>query len=224
MNPPQVYMCSPSCTPVFLPGESHGRRSLVGYSPWGCKESDTTELQILVPNLVLKFIFILMKCDSVSCRFSGALPEILPCCLTGSVGSHDVWWRVIVVIYSCVSCPPPICSPHNSHWTKNANLIISFPSLTLQSVLYFYNKTWKPYHVLLGFAWSDPSSRTPNTLTCFCCSLMGLAAPRLSGPTARVFTVQNVFPLVISYSPTRSQFASPPSWLLTRLLHLSLPH
>ena len=30
-------------TPVFLPGESHGQRSLVGYSPQGRKESDTTE-------------------------------------------------------------------------------------------------------------------------------------------------------------------------------------
>ena len=30
-------------TPVFLPGESHGWRSLVGYSPWGRKESDMTE-------------------------------------------------------------------------------------------------------------------------------------------------------------------------------------
>ena len=29
--------------PVFLPGESHGQRSLVGSSPWGPKESDTTE-------------------------------------------------------------------------------------------------------------------------------------------------------------------------------------
>ena len=29
--------------PVFLPGKSHGQRSLVGYSPWGCKELDTTE-------------------------------------------------------------------------------------------------------------------------------------------------------------------------------------
>ena len=28
-------------TPVFLPGESHGQRSLVGCSPWGCKEMDT---------------------------------------------------------------------------------------------------------------------------------------------------------------------------------------
>ena len=30
-------------TPVFLPGESCGQRTLVGYSPWGCKESDTTK-------------------------------------------------------------------------------------------------------------------------------------------------------------------------------------
>ena len=31
-------------TPVFLPGELHGQRSLAGYSPWGRKELDTTEL------------------------------------------------------------------------------------------------------------------------------------------------------------------------------------
>ena len=30
-------------TPIFLPGESHGQRSLVGHSPQGGKESDTTE-------------------------------------------------------------------------------------------------------------------------------------------------------------------------------------
>ena len=45
-------VCSNSCplqrrqwhpTPVLLPGESHGRRSLVGYSPWGRKKLDTTE-------------------------------------------------------------------------------------------------------------------------------------------------------------------------------------
>ena len=30
-------------TPVLLPGKSHGQRSLVGCSPWGCTESDTTE-------------------------------------------------------------------------------------------------------------------------------------------------------------------------------------
>ena len=30
-------------TPVLLSGKSHGWRSQVGYSPWGCKESDMTE-------------------------------------------------------------------------------------------------------------------------------------------------------------------------------------
>ena len=33
-------------TPVFLPGESHRRRGLAGYSPWGRKELDITELLI----------------------------------------------------------------------------------------------------------------------------------------------------------------------------------
>ena len=30
-------------TPVFLPGKSHGWRSLGGYGPWSCKESNMTE-------------------------------------------------------------------------------------------------------------------------------------------------------------------------------------
>ena len=33
----------PDPTPIFLPGEFHGQRTLVGYRPWGCKESDTTK-------------------------------------------------------------------------------------------------------------------------------------------------------------------------------------
>ena len=33
--------CQP--TPIFLPGQIHGQRSLAGYSLWGLKESDTTE-------------------------------------------------------------------------------------------------------------------------------------------------------------------------------------
>ena len=38
-------------TPVFLPGKLHGQRNLEVYSPWGHKESDTTEL------LTLNFLF-----------------------------------------------------------------------------------------------------------------------------------------------------------------------
>ena len=40
-------------TPVFLPGEPHGQRSLVDYSPWGCEESDTTEQLTYTHNALL---------------------------------------------------------------------------------------------------------------------------------------------------------------------------
>ena len=39
----ELVMDREACTPLFLPGEFHGKRNLVGYSPWGCKESDMTE-------------------------------------------------------------------------------------------------------------------------------------------------------------------------------------
>ena len=41
-------------TPVFLPGKFHGQRSLVGYSPKGCKESDTTEVLSTYTSLVIE--------------------------------------------------------------------------------------------------------------------------------------------------------------------------
>ena len=40
-DPLEKEMATP--TPIFLPGESCGQRSLVGYSPWSYKESSTTE-------------------------------------------------------------------------------------------------------------------------------------------------------------------------------------
>ena len=49
-------------TPVLLPGESHGQRSLAGCSPWGHKESDATEqlnsskMGIVVPQLYSSWI------------------------------------------------------------------------------------------------------------------------------------------------------------------------
>ena len=45
-------------TPVFLPGESHGQRSLAGCSPWGPKESDMTEQLTLVFIYKLSSLFL----------------------------------------------------------------------------------------------------------------------------------------------------------------------
>ena len=67
-------------TPVLLPGESHGWRSLVGCSPWGCKESDTTEQ--------LHFHFLL------SCIGEGN-GNPLQCSCLENPRDRGAWWAAI---------------------------------------------------------------------------------------------------------------------------------
>ena len=67
-------------TPVLLPGKSHGQRSLVGYSPWGREESDTTER--------LHFHF------SLSCIGEGN-GNPLQCSCLENPGDGGAWWAAI---------------------------------------------------------------------------------------------------------------------------------
>ena len=73
-------------TPVLLPGKSHGRRSLVGCSPWGREESDRTEQ--------LPFTFHLHALEKEMATHSSVLAWRIPG--TGepgglpSMGSHRV--------------------------------------------------------------------------------------------------------------------------------------
>ena len=67
-------------TPVLLPGNSHGRRSLVGCSPWGREESDTTEQ--------LHFPF------SLSCIREGNGNPLQCSCLENPRDS-GAWWAAI---------------------------------------------------------------------------------------------------------------------------------
>ena len=67
-----------------MPGESHGRRSMVGYSPWGRKKSDTTEFTCIheysgflcsrQPYEVVVFIFVPQRERSGSGSLSGRTP------------------------------------------------------------------------------------------------------------------------------------------------------
>ena len=67
-------------TPVLLPGKSHGRRSLLGYSPWGCEESDTTER--------LHFHF------SLSCIGEGN-GNPLQCSCLENLRDGGAWWVAV---------------------------------------------------------------------------------------------------------------------------------
>ena len=73
-------------TPVFLPGESHGRRSLVGYSPRGRKESDTTErLHLKISNSLLYHQYPKLSGSYISIRMLGHKWETM--------------WRIICTVY-----------------------------------------------------------------------------------------------------------------------------
>ena len=67
-------------TPVLLPGKSHGRRSLVGCSPWGREESDTT--------MQLHFHFLL------SCIGEGN-GNPLQCSCLENLRDGGAWWAAV---------------------------------------------------------------------------------------------------------------------------------
>jgi len=67
-------------TPVLLPGKSHGWRSLVGCSPWGCEELDTTER--------LPFHF------SLSC-FGEGNGNPLQCSCLENPRDGGAWWAAV---------------------------------------------------------------------------------------------------------------------------------
>ena len=56
-------------TLVFLPGESHGQRSLTGYSPQGRKESDTTERLLLLLSIIQGIIVYIKLKKIIHCMY-----------------------------------------------------------------------------------------------------------------------------------------------------------
>ena len=76
-------------TPVFLPGESHGHRSLEGYSPWGYQESYITEQQTL--SLLLSDTQGVFIVDLVSSKVTGYLTWRKPEIFKISVSQYFKW-------------------------------------------------------------------------------------------------------------------------------------
>ena len=86
--------------PGFLPGESHGQRSLVGYSPWGCKESDMTEslsMHTGAPGTGerLFFLFFCLPFPSCSSDLSPVSLSLTEISLERNNPSKNYWSHVI---------------------------------------------------------------------------------------------------------------------------------
>ena len=59
--------------PIFLPKKSHGQKSLVGYSPWGHKKSDTAEQTCPVPHARSLLIMLYIVIYYVNSKYSSSV-------------------------------------------------------------------------------------------------------------------------------------------------------
>ena len=112
LNAVNSYYPSWHPTPVLLPGKSHGQRILVGYSPWGHTQSDTTER--------LQFHF------SLSCIGEGN-GNPLQCSFLENPRGGEAWWAAIYGVtqsrtqlkrLSSSSIPQTQCDLQNWPWAS----------------------------------------------------------------------------------------------------------
>ena len=109
-------------TPVLLPGKSHGWRSLVGCSPWGREESETTEQ--------LHFHF------SLSCIGEGNGTPLQCPCLENPRDS-GAWWAAIYGVAQCQTRLKRLSSMA-SFRRKTISVPVSFSELKKWQILQEY--------------------------------------------------------------------------------------
>ena len=106
-------------TPVFLPGEFHGQRSLESYTPWGRKESDTTKQLTHTQHTLLLYQVVLVSAEASfsKTKFSHLTTlQFLPNCVLPQfphlsyTGGLDFWIKVCCL-------PVNMCKVLRTMWT-----------------------------------------------------------------------------------------------------------
>ena len=109
-------------TPVFLPGKSHERRSLVGYSPRGRKELDMTEQLHLLPS----FFQVKSRQERLDADESGGqIPETEEVPITGTLASVSILFSSLTSSQHCVGWHQSIDSTslqYKPEWLLNAGV------------------------------------------------------------------------------------------------------
>ena len=106
-------------TPVLLPGKSHGWRSLVGCSPWGREESDTTER--------LHFHF------SLSCLGEGN-GNPLQCSCLENPRDGGVWWAAVYGVAQSQTRLKRLSSSSSIHFSGSVSENLEVNHLFLSQV------------------------------------------------------------------------------------------
>ena len=143
-------------TPVLLPGESHGQRSLVGYSPWGHKESDTTERTSLHFTSLLLWVLkkpLTSNQTKTPIKRKSTLKDITLLFNLGINRSRQerpqfVWWWLL--ISTCLSNSPnaesPFLYPHYVH-TVSYNVQLGFLRVELNLLCSSYRISGWPQNL-----------------------------------------------------------------------------
>ena len=119
-------------TPVRLPGKSHGQRSLVGYSPWGHKESDMTER--------LHFHF------SLSCIEEGN-GKPLQCSCQENPRDGGAWWAAVCRVAQSRTRLKRLSSSSSMGGkcevvVLNLYIYLKFSHLSFRYLIWLNKKTW----------------------------------------------------------------------------------
>ena len=115
-------------TPVLLPGKSHGRRSLVGCSPWGREESDMTER--------LHFHF------SLSCIGEGN-GNPLQCSCLENPRDRGAWWASVHGVSQSQTRLKRLSSRSNIAFQWNLLVFMSVPYCSDYYRFGIYFEIWK---------------------------------------------------------------------------------
>ena len=107
---------------IFLPGKSHGRRSLVGCSPWGHTESDTTEC--------LHFHF------SLPCIGEGN-GNPLQCSCLENTRDRGAWWAAVSGVAQSQARLKRLSSSSSSSIAKHMSDTALIPHSFIHSFIFF---------------------------------------------------------------------------------------
>ena len=115
---------------IFLPGESHGQRSLVGYSPWGRKELDTTKRLSTQAPLDIMFIISIPQ-ENCSHWFLQSW--------YGIQKVQDTWSKAVLSLNSqCCGCISGNHSSFKARITHDTSKLLNY----LIVLKYWFSTTW----------------------------------------------------------------------------------
>ena len=105
---------------IFVPGKFHGQKSLAGYSPWGYKESDTTEwlsLSVLLYSVWVFFSSPKFPLESQGLTWASWQPLAERSCTFGLSLSHSNWNKDTGLSAQRWHTPPRLQRKKTSSWT-----------------------------------------------------------------------------------------------------------